>query len=184
MNVIPRAHRILVTGGPGAGKTALISGLAERGHTGIPDSARAIIRSRKARGLSPRPAPAEFARQILSADVQQYSNALAESGHLFFERGIPDALCMLDGLGLLAAGDVARHRAEYPYFPVAFVLPPWQEIYRTDTERDQTFAEAVQVYETVHSWYRRCGYEIVTVPPGTVPQRCAFVLDEIERQRD
>jgi hypothetical protein len=33
-----------------------------------------------------------------------------------------------------------------------FVLPPWEAIYTNDAERDQTYAEAVVVYEKLLRW--------------------------------
>ncbi|HEX6707837.1 MAG TPA: AAA family ATPase [Albitalea sp.] len=104
-------RRIIVTGGPGAGKTALLAALAARGHVHVPETARAIIRDRKSRGLSPRPEP---------------------------------------------------------------------EIYTTDSERDQSFAESVRVHDTLCAWYRRCGYALVAVAPGSVDERCEQVLRHVD----
>jgi len=56
---------VIVTGGPGAGKTALLSRLAKLGYFTVEDSARAIIAKRVARGDSPRPDLVTFAREIL-----------------------------------------------------------------------------------------------------------------------
>jgi predicted ATPase len=173
--------RIVMTGGPGAGKSTLLGALAARGYGAVPDSARALIVERKARGLPQRLGPSEFAHEILRMDVDRYLRARAESGRVFFERGIVDALGMLDELGLLAREDVDRYLAEYPYHPVVFVLPPWERIYRTDDERDQTFAESVRIYGLIRRWYVRCGYELVTVPRVAVAERCAFVLHALER---
>ena len=175
----------------------LLDELARRGHPYAPESAREVIRERLARGLSPRPEPAEFANEILRRDIEQYRGVaernLAERGgpglpepprgakgvH-FFDRSILDALCMLDQLGLLPARDRDRYLTEYPYHSRIFLLPPWKEIYRTDSERDQTFAESVRVHDALREWYLRCGYEIVIVPPGPVAGRCDLVLKTLE----
>jgi predicted ATPase len=173
-------QRIVFTGGPGAGKTTLLDALAARGHPYVPESARAIIRDRKARGLSARPPPREFARQALRLDIERYRSVLPGSGRAFFDRAIPDALGLLDDLGLLSAEELARHLAAYPYFPKVFVLPPWRQIYRQDEERDQSFAESVRVHDRLRQWYERCGYELVSVPCATVEERCEFVLDALD----
>ena len=59
----------------------------------------------------------------------------------------------------------------------AFVMPPWGEIYETDRERKQDFAEAVRTYEALAATYAECGYELVEVPRTTVEDRMRFVLD-------
>ena len=169
-------RRILIVGGPGAGKTTLLAELAALGHTCVPDSARAIIRARKLRGLTPRPDPPEFAFEALRMDIDQYRATPADGGFVFFERGIPDALGMLDALGVLTPADVGRYLTEFPYSRRVMVLPPWEEIYCTDDERDQTFREAVRVHEAVCDWYPRCGYELAEVPRVSAKARCDFVL--------
>src|SRR5215831_1817656 len=55
--------RVVVTGGPGVGKTTLLAQLHASGYTIVSESARAIISERRRRGQSPRPEPAEFARE-------------------------------------------------------------------------------------------------------------------------
>lgn len=185
-------RRVVVTGGPGAGKTVLLDELARRGYPYAPESARVIIRERLARGLSPRPEPAEFANEILRRDIEQYRGVSAgqapgrrevpegETRVHFFDRSILDALCILDRLGILSARERDRHVTEYPYHPQIFLLPPWEEIYRVDSERDQTFAESVRIHDTLRQWYLRCGYELVAIPPGPVADRCDLVLETLE----
>jgi len=36
------------------------------------------------------------------------------------------------------------------------VLPPWEVIYVNDAERDQSFAEAVDVHAKIVRWYGSC----------------------------
>ena len=56
------------------------------------------------------------------------------------------------------------------------MLPPWEAIYATDAERDQTHAEASAVYEELGRWYRSCGYDLQDVPCLPVAQRATHVL--------
>ena len=63
---------------------------------------------------------------------------------------------------------------------VVLLMPPWEAIYRTDSERDQTFAEAVQVCEGLRTWYARWGYETMEVPRTAIDQRVNFILQTIE----
>jgi len=59
-------------------------------------------------------------------------------------------------------------------------MPPWEAIYQTDSKRDQTFAEAVQVFEELRTWYARWGYEPVEVPRMAIDHRVTFILQTIE----
>lgn len=167
-------NRFVFAGGPGAGKTTVIDALRSRGFYCLPDVARAIIKSRLSSGLSPRPEPAEFARAIFDGDVANYKAAPAH-GTCFFDRGVVDSLGSLFQCGAMSHEDVALNLRRYPYNQVVFVFPPWEEIYQTDSERDQTYAESVRVFESVKSWYSRCGYRIEEVPVGTLAERVAFI---------
>lgn len=86
---------------------------------------------------------------------------------------------MLDQLGLPSKIERTSIVLEYPYFRTAFIFPPWQEIYTTDAERDQTYTDAVAVHEGTIHWYRRCGYDLAEVPCGTVQERCDFILERL-----
>ena len=97
----------------------------------------------------------------------------------FFDRSVLDALYMLHAAGAMDDAAVAQQCSAYPYNRTVFFLPPWQAIYQTDGERDQTFSEAQQVYANLKRWYLRWGYDVVDVPCCSVPERVAFVLHAV-----
>lgn len=175
--------RVAVTGGPGVGKTSLLNALRKRGYPVVSEVAREIIADRRARGLSPRPPPAEFARMILEEDFRRYDNAPRKGVGVptFFDRCVLDSMAMIAQLGLLRPQDRKQLLARYRYYPTAFILPPWREIYATDSERDQTYDEAVAVFHTLRDWYLGCSYHLIEVPKGSVELRCEFVIGILER---
>jgi len=168
--------RVIITGGPGAGKTTLLSALADGGFPVVEESARAIIAERRARGASPRPAPLAFAREILRRDRLKYAANSGTAGWVFFDRGLVEALAMVHEAQPLPEAQLQAELAAYPFHPTVFVLPPWEEIYSRDTERDQTLAEAVRVHARVVEWYAACGYLLEEVPRVPVAERAAHVV--------
>jgi predicted ATPase len=175
---------VIVTGGPGAGKTTLLNELAAMGHVTVDESARAIISERLATGRSPRPDPVAFAREILRRDIEKYLKQPRTSAWVFFDRGLIEALGMLDDASPLAPSELASALATYPFHPTVFVLPPWEAIYATDAERDQTFADALDVHARVVRWYRSCGYVLSEVPRLPVAQRAEHVLRTLTETAD
>lgn len=165
----------VITGGPGGGKTTLLEALAERGYRVAPEGARRIIRARLAQGLSPRPDPAAFAREILASDMEQYRAVQALDGVTFFDRGVLDALYMLDQARAITREEVDALVRRFPYSNTVFLLPPWEAIYGTDAERDQSFEEAVEVFQGMSRWYTQWGYRTVEVPRVAVANRIAFI---------
>ena len=98
---------------------------------------------------------------------------------MFFDRAIPDALCMLNDLGLLSMAEAGQSVLDFPYFRQVFVAPAWEEIYTTDNERDQRFAESVRVYRRASEWYGALGFELIELPRVSVEHRCEFVLQRL-----
>jgi len=171
--------RIVLTGGPGAGKTSLLLALEAHGYAVVHEAARAIIQERRASGRSPRPDPLAFAEEILRRDIEAFDQRSAIPGFVFYDRSILDALCMLDQVTPLRPRELQELVSRYPYHRKVFVLPPWDVIYAQDAERDQTFDDAVRVHAMLDARYRRCGYEPIEVPKVSVGERCAYVLEEL-----
>jgi predicted ATPase len=146
------------------------------GYPAVDESARAVIAERLARGASPRPDALSFAREILRRDIEKYRGQPQTPGWVFFDRGLIDALGMLHEASPLPSGELQAILASYPFHATAFVLPPWEAIYVADTERDQSFAEAVDVHARVVRWYRACGYTLDEVPCLPVAARARHVL--------
>ncbi len=82
---------------------------------------------------------------------------------------------MLDQCHKLSNAEIDLLSCRYPYNKRVFLFPPWKEIYQTDGERYQSFAESVRVFKIVKSWHLRCGYEMVEVPIGGLDERVDFI---------
>jgi predicted ATPase len=171
--------RIVITGGPGAGKTTLLLALQARGYTTVGDSARAIIQDRRRRGLTPRPGPHEFTREVLRMEIENFVLHAAAPGHVFFDRSVLDALCLLDHLAPLSEHELSVWLSNYQYCSKVFFLPPWRAIYTNDAERDHTFEHAESVDRITREWYRRCRYRLIEVPRVPVAERCTYVLQAL-----
>jgi predicted ATPase len=167
---------VILTGGPGVGKTTLLAELAAMGYTTVDESARAIIAERLASGASRRPDPPTFAREILRRDIEKYLRHRRTSDWVFFDRGVIDALGMLQEVSPLPAQEMEAMLSTYTFHPSVFILPPWEAIYANDAERDQSFADAVNVHARLVRWYRSCGYVLREMPRLPAPQRAKHVL--------
>ena len=172
-------QRYILTGGPGAGKTTVLELLRKKGFPCRPEVAREIIKERLSLGLSPRPAPTQFAEEILAREIAQYDQSTRESPPIFFDRGIGDALCMLAQCDAIERDQIARHLLTRPYNRKVFIFPPWREIYTQDTERDQSYEEGIEVYNQIQQWYQELGFFLVQVPVGKAEQRVEFILTAV-----
>ena len=168
----------VITGGPGGGKTSLLECLASKGYPYVPEAAREIIKERLSKGLSPRPDPKNFAEQIFEKD---WANFISNSdlSIVFFDRSFVDSTCLLFDANADAHDKIRDTHLNNRYNSTVFVTPPWMEIYRTDSERDQSFDEAIRVYQRLENWYREHGYDIVILPKDTVENRATFILGRV-----
>jgi predicted ATPase len=117
---------------------------------------------------------------MLKEDMARYRGTPVQHQPVFFDRGVGDSLAFLYLHRALSWAEVASHAKEFRYNEVVFLLPPWPETYREDSERDQSFPEAVAVCERLRQWYTHWHYHVVEVPQGSVEERADFILKTIQ----
>nr|WP_288812746.1 AAA family ATPase [uncultured Sphingobacterium sp.] len=176
---------IVLTGGPGVGKTTLINKIQKQGYRTVPEDARRIIKEQldsNGDGL-PWKNRQYYATLMLAASTNSFLHEIKKSatdpGYVFFDRGIPDTLAYIEMENLTVAAPLLEEARTYRYHKKIFILPPWQEIYETDHERKQTWEEAEAAFKQMKSVYKRLGYEVTEVPKTTVEQRYQFICKSL-----
>jgi len=171
---------VVLTGGPGSGKTTLVERLGTLGYATSAEASRAMIRDQKAVGgpVSYERDPVRYAEFILVWELRSYREALSAPGPVFFDRGMPDVASIHLQLGVPVPSHVSAAADRYRY-GTAFIAPPWPEIYVHDEDRTHTWEHAVAVYEALLESYVRFGYALVELPRVSVEDRVAFVLDRV-----
>jgi predicted ATPase len=173
---------IVITGGPGSGKSTLIDALERAGHSRTVEAGRAVIQQQVAIDGNALPwrDRAAFAELMLTWEMEAYAAARQKNGLVFFDRGVPDVEGYLRLVGLPVQKHVEEAVESYCYNRRVFIAPPWKEIFRQDRERKQDFDEAVRTCEVLAATYKERGYELVELPRGSVDQRLNFVLTNVE----
>ena len=172
---------LVISGGPGSGKTTVLRELEKFGYQHAPEVARQIIQEQvQACGRAlPWDDRETYTTFMLQRSVDSYLVHTPALQPTFSDRGIPDTLGYARLIGLREQGPIEAACRLYRYASLVFVAPPWQEIYEIDTERTQDFAEAQRTYEIVSAVYRECGYTLSELPKRPPPARAQFILDEI-----
>ncbi|MFI7615205.1 AAA family ATPase [Nonomuraea terrae] len=167
---------VVVTGGPGSGKSTLVGHLRALGHATQPEAGRAIIQDQVAisgRAL-PWADPGLFAELMLAWDLRSYR--AAAGGDAVFDRGIVDTAGYLRMLGRPVPPHLHNAALTFRYHRRVFAAPPWPEIYEHDAERRQSLGEAERTYDAIVAAYADYGYEVVTLPRAPVAERAAFLI--------
>jgi predicted ATPase len=167
---------IVITGGPGSGKSSVINKLSASGYQCIEETGRRLIKNRIDLNLSPRPEPEAFARQMFDTDFRHYKHNIATEQPIFFDRCFLDSAALLHNLGKAEDPDITDAIKNYRFCNKVFIAPPWAAIYENDGERDQTYEEAVATYKLMYNWYTANGYRLLPLPLSDVDSRTAFIL--------
>jgi len=169
---------VILSGCSGAGKSSLLSGLAQRGYRVFPEPGRQVIREQVHIGGDAMPGRdvLKFLDLTISRAMHHMITAASTEVLTFFDRSIVD---QVNGFGLLKI-EIPAHLERavelFRYHRRVFIVPPWPEIYRNDAERTHSFDDAVAGHTALLQTYGRLGYEPVFVPRLSVEERVDFVL--------
>ncbi|MBC2884586.1 AAA family ATPase [Ochrobactrum sp. CM-21-5] len=172
---------IVVSGGPGSGKSTLIDALERKGFARTQEAGRAIIQDQVAINgpALPWADRALFAELMLSWEMRSHMLAQQLEGPVFFDRGVPDVIGYLTLCGLPAPSHMEAAANRIRYNRTVFLAPPWAEIFAQDAERKQDFDEAVRTFEAMEKTYHRLGYEVALLPKSSVKERVDFIEDQL-----
>jgi predicted ATPase len=173
--------RHILTGAPGAGKTALIRQFADLGYEVVEEAATDVIAQNHARGIARPWEHAAFITDIAALQMSREAGPL-RSGRRFADRSIFCTIALGEWLGhAVPAGlaATARRLAASGWFePQVFFIDQLGTIENTAARRI-SFEEATRfgaLHETV---YRRYGFELVHIGPASITDRAAAILARI-----
>lgn len=171
------ANYIVISGCSGGGKSALITELAGRGYSVVFEPGRQIVKEQTAIGGDALPwiDLQKFLDLALSRYLFQYNSQKERVEFVFFDRGIVDAL-QID----LSQPKYFENAAKtFRYHKLIFLVPPWKEIFASDTERKHNFESAKKEFDEILIKYKNLGYETVLVPKLSVQERADFILEKL-----
>jgi len=174
---------IVITGGPGTGKTTIIESLINKGYSCFPEISREIINEARKQGIEQLflENPLLFSELLLEGRKKQFNEALQHQNPIvFLDRGIPDILAYMHYIGDSYPSFFEEQCRNNRYTKV-FLLPPWKEIYKCDEERYENFEQANLIFNHLKETYQSFGYNLIEVPKDTLDNRILFILEAISK---
>ncbi|GAB2751369.1 AAA family ATPase [Salinifilum aidingensis] len=173
---------VVITGGPGSGKTSLVERLQTWGHARSHEAGRAVIAEQQDLGGPALPwrDAVLFAEHMLCWELRSYRLAEQQAGRVFFDRGVVDIAGFLRLRGSAVPAHITAAAAQLRYHREVFLAPFWPQIYARDAQRTQSAEEAAATEHALHAAYTEHGYTVRRLPQAPVDDRARFVLAHLD----
>ncbi len=175
-------QKVVITGGPGTGKSTIIEELIKRNFMCMKEISREVTLNAQKNGTEQLflTKPLLFSELLLEGRINQYIEAETKNANLvFFDRGIPDIHAYMNYISIDYPTTYLTKSNLYRYNYI-FLMPPWEEIYISDNERYENFEQALAIHNHLERTYKKLNYTIIEVPKGTIETRINFILDCIK----
>ena len=175
-------QKIVITGGPGTGKSTVIEELANRNFMCMPEISREVTLNARKDGTAQLflTKPLLFSELLIEGRINQYIESEQKNEELvFFDRGMPDVHAYMNYISVDYPSTYITKSNFYRYNHI-FLMPPWEEIYISDNERYENFEQALAIHNHLERTYKELNYTIIEVPTGTIETRTDFILDNIK----
>jgi len=169
-----RTNWYVITGAPCSGKTAVISGLEQKGYQVVHEVARAYIDEQLQKGRSISQIKADilsFESHILYKKIE-IERSLTENTIIFLDRAVPDSIAyyMLEGLNPydpIHKSKLTRYKRIFFFERLGF---------ETDDIRSEDEKIAAQLDRLLQKSYNMLDYDVIYVPVMSVKERIDFIL--------
>lgn len=178
-------HRYILTGTPGAGKTAILRQLEVDGNAVVEEAATDVIELNKASGRDELWTDPCFVDRIVALQRQrQVAAKPARTDCAFFDRSPVCTLALSRFAGITASrmliDEVDRVVQDGVYERTVFFVRNQGFVEPTEARRI-SYADSL-VFERIHEQtYRGLGFELVDVPAGPLADRVALVQQTVQR---
>ena len=172
-------RRFILTGTPGAGKTAILRQLEIDGFSVVEEAATDVIGLEQAKGVAEPWCDPHFIDKVVNLQRARVARAERLPGDVqFHDRSPICTVALADFLGHPLSDAVSRElqrlEKERTYErQVFFVQSPG---FITPTEARRISLEEARHFETVHErTYRAYGFDLIPIRPGSVPDRVTAI---------
>jgi len=173
--------RVVITGGPGTGKTSIIEYLNKMNFNVFKESSREVTKKFKNIGseqyfLSN---PIDFSNILINKRKMQFKKgSKSKNEYFYYDRGIPDVLAYLNFKKIDYESSMISDILEFNYDAI-FLAEPWKAIYKNDSERYETYDELLEIDIQIKKIYKQLGYNIIVLPKKSVKDRVNFILETL-----
>ena len=169
---------VILTGGPGTGKTSILNELKKDGYSCLAEMARKVISENTNKDITNWVKTHDFNETVFN---QMFARHNQVNNHLAItDRSLIDTIAYMN-LFQLEIPELMLDRIErVNYQKKAFLAPLWDEIYANDKERLENKEEALRIEKSIKETYKEFGFNLIEIPKLSVAERTNWLKNEIK----
>ena len=171
--------KIVLTGGPGTGKSSILDELKARGFSCMPEISREVTQKAQKKGFSnyfflTLCCLATCYSKEESININKHNRTML-TGFFSIEEYQMFMLIWITVKHHITR--IFKEKSRNYRYDVIFLFKPWSVIYISDNERYENFEESKAIDRCLQHAYQEQGYSVIEVPFGTVKERCNFMIN-------
>ena len=176
----PMALKVVVSGGPCAGKTSLVNFLRAKGFSTTPETARQLIADQQKTPdpIIPWKKPQEFQDLLWKTNVEKEKN-LPEDNILIMDRCAVDIIGFCDFLKTKKPENWQEFFDKQRYDLI--IIPEMLHNYKEDPQRAYKEQESYDIHQAIKDLYTELGYAFLELPIAPIEKRAELVLEAIKK---
>ena len=176
--------RFILTGAPGAGKTAILRLLELEGFSVVEEAATDVIALRQAQGIAEPWMDRSFIDAVAGLQMQRQVRSASEAVEVqFHDRSVICTAALAAYLGYPRSETLSREleriQADKIYRKQVFLIRNLGFIKPTEARRI-SFEESLRFEQIHEETYRTLGFEIVSIEPGSLVDRVEAIKLALE----
>jgi predicted ATPase len=182
------ARWIVITGGPGVGKTSIVKHYEVNGYHVVHEAATDIIRQRLAEKVEEPWNHPDFNHRVVSLQLSRQAEACAKkTGLVFFDRSPVDTLsyCVLqkDKVHHEKVEKVVQSLVDKQSFhPKVFLIENLGACENNEI-RPESLEEALRIEKEIEAHYRKYNFEVIRIPYASVAERARLILQHLKTDK-
>jgi predicted ATPase len=166
---------VIISGGPGSGKTTLINELENRGYKTFGEVPRQLIVRFLIEDQARLPwNDLKSFAELCLYEMKRQKRETKQSPVSFADRAIADILAYMK-IGNLPIPDEYKEEAKTGYNRNVFLLMPQSDFYVQDEVRPHSFSEALEIHHEINNIYNSLGFSVHLISRLSLEDQISFI---------
>ena len=169
--------KIVISGGPGGGKTTIINSLMDMGYFCYDEISKGLIEKFKKSDNQNIfiESPVKFSSILWKKREEQYKNSIIQKKYdiVFFDRSLLDVTSYLEFVNKRNF-NLEKKLGNFSY-DIVFLIKPTKSFYTKDFSRHENFNQSMKIHNILEKNYKN-HFKTVNVPFKKLSERLNFII--------